>query len=89
MTIWDHLQAEGEESRLSDGCAAHSEIVISHSQRVGMATFPRELLGSALKIGSPEVWQQGRHADRGGLPSPSLLGGVLPLLFPGRPAVQE
>ena len=37
--------------------------MISNSQGVGMATFPHKLLGSVLKIGSPEVWQQWRHAE--------------------------
>lgn len=36
--------------------------MISNSQGVGMATFPHKLLGSVLKIGSPEVWPQWRHA---------------------------
>lgn len=32
------------------------KIMISNSQRVGMATFPHTVLGSVLKIGPPEVW---------------------------------
>lgn len=37
--------------------------MISNSQQVGMATFPRELLGTVLKIGMLEVWRQRGHAE--------------------------
>lgn len=42
---------------MSDGRTAHSQIMISNSQRVGMTTFPHELPGGALKIGALEVWR--------------------------------
>lgn len=52
-----------------------------------MATFPHELLGSILKIGSPEVWRQQKDAEGAG--SGARVPGVgEPPPFPTWPAVQ-
>lgn len=63
MTIWKRSPGEGREDRLSDGCAVRSQIMISNNRGVGMATFPHKLLGSVLKIGSPEVRQRWRRTE--------------------------
>lgn len=59
----------------------------NNSQRVGMATFPPELQGSMLKIGTREVWQQPRRIalqpEMG-----SRLRVLMPLSFPSRSSVE-
>lgn len=60
VTIWKTFLGSGK-TRLSEGCATPSLMVISCSQQVGMATLPHAAR-LRLKIGAVEVWWQ-RHAE--------------------------